>query len=318
MLALCIESSHARGMGHLFRALALADGLREHNVDLIFLLNQHQPALKLIASRGYDSEIVPLERPGEWEKDIVRKRNIRLWVNDRLNTDARHAACVTEAGIPLVTFDDRGSGAPYADINVAALIFDEAGALKGKRVLQGPDYLVINPEIRDFQRVRTNQTSLLVTLGGSDTYGVTLSVIRHLVKIGKAATVVVGPGFARMDELKELLTPEFPLKQGVPSLIKEFSLHDLAVTGGGVTPFEAAASGLPTIVIANERFEVAVGQALENFGVSRYAGHHDDIDWSLFDIILPIETMSRRGIEKIGLHGRQRVITAIMELRCQS
>lgn len=300
-------------MGHLYRALNLADGLRERGLPLLFLLNAHEPSVRLLAERGYAHEIVPLHDSG-WEQEIIERRGIRLWINDRLNTDAAHAGLVRSAGVPLVTFDDRGTGAALSDLNVAALIFDGIGDLKGARVLQGPDYLILNPEIARFQRLRTSMGALLVTLGGSDTYGVTVSVVRHLAAIGKGATVIVGPAFTHREALARVLTPAFELKCGVPSLIAEFAAHDLAITGGGVTPFEAAASGLPCIVIANEHFEVLVGRALAELGGAVFAGHHETVDWTPFSAALPIEAMSRAGLERIGLAGRQRILDAIETL----
>ena len=311
MLALCIESSHARGMGHLFRALNLADGLRERGFQPIFLLNAHAPAQELLAKHGYAHEVVPLDDRSGWEGDVIERRGVRLWINDRLNTDAYHARQVKALGLPLVTFDDRGEGAALSDLNVAALIFDAIGKLQGQRILQGPDYLILDPKIARFQRLRKQVDSLLVTLGGSDTYGVTVGVVQHLAATGRRATVIVGPAFAHLAALEQALTPAFELKCGVPSLIAEFSRHDLAITGGGVTPFEAAASGLPCVVIANEHFEVPVGQALADLGVAAFAGHHERLDWRVLSAALPIESMSRTGLERVGLQGRQRVLDAI-------
>ena len=311
MLALCIESSHARGMGHLFRALNLADGLRERGLQPIFLLNAHTPAQDLLAKRGYAHEVVPLGDHNGWEGDVIERHGVRLWINDRLNTDAYHARQVKALGLPLVTFDDRGEGAALSDLNVAALVFDAIGKLQGQRILQGPDYLILDPEIARFQRLRKRVDSLLVTLGGSDTYGVTVGVVRHLAAAGRSATVIVGPAFAHLAALEQALTPAFELKIGVPSLIAEFSRHDLAITGGGVTPFEAAASGLPCVVVANEHFEVPVGQVLAGLGVAAFAGHHETLDWRVLSAALPIESMSRAGLERVGLQGRQRVLDVI-------
>lgn len=311
MLALCIESSHARGMGHLFRALNLADGLRERGLPFVFLLNDHEPAVAMVAARGYAYRIVSPSATWDWEIETVRHLGIRLWIDDRLDTDIRHARAVKSLGLPLITFDDRGPGAELADVNVAALVFDPPGTLPGARVLQGPEFLVLSSEISRFQRVRQAVHSLVVSLGGSDTYGVTVDVVRRLAMSGRSATVVVGPGFAHWDALETVLTPGFEVKRGVPSLIAEFSRHDLAITGGGVTPFEAAASGLPCIVIANEDFEVPVGMALEGLGAARFAGHHAATDWSVLDAPLDIEAMSRAGLERVGLHGRDRVLDIV-------
>jgi len=301
-------------MGHLYRALNLAQALAARNISLLFVINDHKPAHGLIAEHGHRFELAPLEDTASgWEEGIVARHGIRLWINDRLNTGRRHGECIKAMGLALVTFDDRGEGAAFADLNVAALVFDEAASLPGKRVLQGVDYLILNPEIAQYQRLRSRRDSLLVTLGGSDTYGVTVKVVRMLAGLGLGATVVVGPGFAHHNDLAEVMTPTFILKQGVPSLIAEFFHHDLAITGGGITPFEANASGLPCIVIANEYFEVAVGKVLSRLGGAVFAGHHSELQSEVFSMPLPIEAMSRAGMNHVGLEGMHRVVEAITE-----
>lgn len=315
MFALCIESSHARGMGHFYRALNLADGLAKAGLSYTFYLNDHAPSRQILAERGVPHRVVNLEdMTGNWEGALIRQDGIALWVNDRLNTDARHAEKIKAAGIPLVTFDDRGTGAALADLHVAALAFDAQEWLAGARLLRGPDYLILNPEIVEYTRLRTRLSSILVTLGGSDTHGVTVRAVRLLKEMGLTATIVVGPAFMHMAMLEEVLTGGFTLKRGVPSMIEEFHQHDLAVTGGGITPFEANASGLPCVVIANEPFEIPVGVALQNLGGSLFAGHHESLSLPLFRADLPLEQMSRAGMRNIGLQGTERVIDALLEL----
>ena len=97
-------------------------------------------------------------------------------------------------------------------------------------------------------------------------------------------------------------------------MIEEYSHHDLAITGGGITPFEANASGLPCVVIANELFEIPVGIALQKLGGSLFVGHHESLLLPLFGADLPLEEMSRDGLRNIGLQGTQRVIDELLEL----
>jgi len=314
-IALCIESSHERGMGHLYRALNLADGLRNVGVEVLFLLNSHAPTQQLLKEKGYVFEIVTLsDVNSHWEKDITQYYGINLWINDRLNTDLCHAQNVKALGLPLITFDDQGDGAYLSDVNVAALVFNDSDDLGGKLLLQGLKYLILNPEIAKFQRIRKNTNSLLVTMGGSDTYGVTVDVVKYLISIDKKATVIVGPAFSHMKELEQVITDDFELKHNVDSMIGEFHAHDLVITGGGITPVEAAASGLPSITIASEVFEIAVGHTLQNLKVTSFIGYHRAIDWSSLNsklLELPIEIMSQAGLECVDLKGRDRVINII-------
>ncbi|MEW6165107.1 MAG: glycosyl transferase [Pseudomonadota bacterium] len=315
MFALCIESSHARGMGHFYRALNLAEGLAKAGERSIFYLNDHAPSRQMLAERGLPHRVVDLRSTdGDWAAALIAQDDISVWVNDRLDTDLQHASKVKAAGIPLATFDDRGAGAALADLHVAALSFDAAEPLAGNIILRGADYMILNPQIDRHARVRTHLNSILVTLGGSDTYGVTIKVVNLLKKMGMAASVVVGPAFMHMDGLQTALTSQFILKRGVPSLIEEFAFHDLAITGGGITPFEANASGLPCVVIANESFEVPVGEALRKLGGSIFAGGHESLPFPLFGHELPLEQMSRAGMRNIGLQGTQRVVDALRDL----
>lgn len=315
MFALCIESSHACGMGHFYRALNLAHGLAQAGLPYMFYLNDHVPSLQILVERGLPHRMVDMQDfTGNWEASLIRQDGIALWVNDRLDTDIRHAEKIKATGIPLVTFDDRGAGAALADLHIAALAFDAHERLAGTKLLRGADYLILNPQISEYMRMRKRLSRIIVTLGGSDTYGVTVKVVQMLKDMGLSATIIAGPAFMHMDMLNEVLTDSFTLKRGVPSMIEEFYHHDLAITGGGITPFEANASGLPCVVIANERFEIPTGHVLQNQGGSVFAGYHESLQPPLFRIDLPLEQMSRAGMNNIGMHGIQRVICALLEL----
>jgi spore coat polysaccharide biosynthesis predicted glycosyltransferase SpsG len=314
MFALSIESSHQRGMGHLYRGLILADALHAKGHSIILLMNDHQASHDIARTRGYEPIAVNYaDMQSGWEKSLITQKSIRVWINDRLQTDAAHAQHVKSVGIPLVTFDDLGSGAALADLQIAAL--NSSGATKtGQQILRGIDYLILSPEIARFRRIRTQIRSIVITLGGSDTYGVTLNIVKQLVALDKPATVIVGPLFEHHEELDAALTPRFILKRGVSSMIAEMARHDLAITGGGITPFEANAAGLPCIIIANETFEIANGQLLEALGGAVFAGCRHSINTDIFGYDLPIESMSRAGIEAVGLAGTVRAVAALEAL----
>jgi len=301
-------------MGHLYRALHLSNALAKAGISSMFYVNDHTPSRNILVDRGIPHEIVNLEDfTSNWESDLIQRNGLTLWVNDRLNTDIRHTKKIKSAGIPLVTFDDRGTGASLADLHIAALSFNVHECLAGAKILRGLDYLILNPEISAYTRLRKELNSILVTLGGSDTYGVTVKVVQMLKEMGLFATVVTGPSYMHADQLEDELTSDFILKHHVPSLIEEFFLHDLAITGGGITPFEANASGLPCVVVANELFEIPVGMALQNFGSSVFSGYYAALNSPLFPSDLSIANMSLTGIQRIGLQGTQRVLD---ELSC--
>lgn len=313
MLALCLEASHARGMGHLFRALALAQALEKRGGQVHFYLNGFTPAEALLRDRGRAFTTVGLD-DGEWASAIIRKDSVTTWINDRLDTGAAHAADVHGAGARLVTFDDRGPGAGLSDLNIVAFPAHDGEKLPGRRVFSGPQALVLDPAIAAYRRPRERLDSIVVSMGGSDTYGVTVEVARALKTRSLAATVILGPGFAHDQALAAVKHDGLTIRRNVPSLAEEFSRHDLAITAGGLTPCEANAAGLPAIIIATEPWEARTGEVLEQLGGSYFAGHRGEIDFSFLDRPLPIAAMSQAALGAVPCDGARTVADAILSL----
>lgn len=314
MLALCVESSHERGMGHFFRALNFVSYLDTQQERCVVLVNGHVKSLELLDRKKISYEVVPLhDLAGDWETAVIRKHDVNLWINDRLDTDIRHARSVKQYGVKLVTFDDHGSGAEEADLHFAPMTFDDA-PLQGRKILRGPSYLVLNREIDQYKKPRTRLVKIVVSMGGSDTYGITVKVVELLKQHGISATVIVGPGFEHERELQGVVTPAFQIKRAVPSLIEELSHYDVAITGGGVTAFEACASGLPCIIVAAELFEVLTAKYLEGKGGAVFAGFHTDIDRNVFDRKLDIEKMSHAGMTHIATNGAENIYRQLKAL----
>lgn len=322
MFLFCIESSHQRGLGHLYRSLTLADELKRRGEIVCFAVNDHHLAShNIIGARGFDHCTYELSaEPGSWEADLLGNIGlVRVWVDDRLDTQAAHAKAVVGAGLKLATFDDKGAGAALADLNIAALIFEDLDKLSGRDVRSGVEFMILNPEIDLYRRERHGLGSILVTMGGADTYGVTTKLAQWLRDRAMQATIVTGPAFQHGEELATILAGQSSSNLthvgSVLSLAKEMARHDLAITGGGMTPFEACAGGLPCIVIANEEFEIPVGNALERLGGARFAGHHSTFDLGPIFKDLQINQMSRAALKNVDVNGVRRVADLIGGLK---
>jgi spore coat polysaccharide biosynthesis predicted glycosyltransferase SpsG len=301
-------------MGHLFRALVLADIARGRGRRAIFVINEDAPATQLIASRGFASISVDLrDALSGWAARAVRERQIRIWIDDRLDTDLAHAKGVCDGGARLVTFDNRGPGAALADLNVVALPHGNE-RIAGRRVLTGLRFMVIDPAIESYRRERAVLKSRVVTMGGSDTYGLTVAVVRALKEAALPATVVLGPGFRHDHELAAELDARFIVKRGLDSLPQELAAHDVAITAGGITLFEAAAAGLPCVVIATEPWEREAARMMERLGACVVAGYRDDFDTSLLRAALPVPRMSRAALAALDAGGASRVADEVLAL----
>jgi len=313
MFAICIEASHSKGMGHLFRMLNFTSYLKKQNEKFIFIINDNSKIEGILKSNNILFEVVNLEDlDSDWENKIIQKYGILYWINDRLDTKEKHVKNIKNNNVKLITLDDLGTGAKYSDINICGLFFKKDN-LEGCKILKGVEYLILNDEIDKYKKRRDNIDNILVTLGGSDTYGVTIKVLKLLKKYKIKATIHVGISFDHFKELEKELTTDYKVITYVPSFIEEFSKYDLAITGGGVTPFEANASGLPCLIVANELFEVQNGEFLDDIGTSKFLGYYKNIDESLFSSIdsLDINTMSKNGMKTLNTQAVEKIYKEI-------
>ncbi|MDJ0875045.1 MAG: hypothetical protein QNJ02_07225 [Desulfobacterales bacterium] len=317
MIAICVESSHAMGMGHLFRGIHLARCLSLHGRDNLILVNAHAPSIRQLKQYGLPFQVVPLEEDfNNWETRVIEENAIDIWMNDRLDTTKNHAARVKANKVALVTFDDAGTGAALSDLHFAPLAGCRSIRLEGSHLLTGLDYLILDPGLGAHRRQRTQANRLLVSLGGSDTHGVVVRLVGILKQLGIKATIHIGPAFKHGEELAQIIDSQFKMMASAPSMGAVYTDHDLAVTGGGVTPFEAAATGLPSVVIANEDFEIPTGQFLQTRGLALFAGHHESLGTEKIAAALRIAhenqtAMSATCLQAVPTDGAENVYDAI-------
>ena len=317
MIALGIESSNSRGMGHLFRALLYVAYLREKREDFLFLINDDDTAKHVLQERGVPYLLVDYsDTHSGWEKDLIRQNGITCWFNDKFDTSAEMGSHIKEAGISLALIDDVGAGEKYADAVFLGMLCTGNRSYTCSRVYRGTEYVVLNPEIMKYRRKRVDAKKIVVCLGGSDTYGATVGVAEELKKSGIKADIVIGPDFRFKEELEKVNNGSYKVFQNVPSLIELFSRYDLAITGGGVTCCEAMASGLPCAVIANEDHEAENGRYFEEKGCCIYLGTHKD--WRKGGIErlkdLDVAAMSCRGMESFRFDAIEHIFTEVLTL----
>ena len=86
MYGICVEASHQRGMGHLFRAINLCEGLSERGMPFHVFINENIVAQKVLEQLSLPYEVVSLDPlENNWQQALINKYKVKLWVDDRLN-----------------------------------------------------------------------------------------------------------------------------------------------------------------------------------------------------------------------------------------
>jgi spore coat polysaccharide biosynthesis predicted glycosyltransferase SpsG len=315
-IVFCIEASFERGLGHLFRSLRLAQGLRElhSEAQFLFVVNSGSGVESVLEESNFNFTKLDVKMEG-WEKSFIEKFQPTIWINDRLDTTENHAKLVKSLGLKLVTFDDRGGGAAFSDIQFAPLVFGEA--LKGRKVFSGPDYLVIDPHLKTCQRTRTELKSVLIAMGGTDNHGLTQMILQNLQIQTFQIQVLLGPLNRQYGSILKSF-PGVHCVQNAKEIGPLFHEADIMFSAGGMMPFEALYTGLPIVACASEEFERPVCKFIENSGAGFEAGFRSEVLRTDFTKLLNhatrnISLMSRKAQRVVDGRAVERIHRELLQ-----
>lgn len=180
-------------------------------------LQHHRVIFDLRACDSEAQEII-IDRGWEWTQNAATERHVT--VVDQLDTTVEQIRAIRS---PVVTFEDLGEGSRLADATVNAMY-----ETPGIRAHIGVEWAVLRPEFLHGPpfHIERDADRILVMCGGTDPSG----LAPRLKRIFPDATIIE-PG------------ADVP----VATMMRT---HDVLITTAGRTVFEAAAVGIPTVVLA--------------------------------------------------------------------
>lgn len=248
------------GFGHLRRCLTLAGELRRAGgpaAAISFSIDGDPAAVQVAAAGDFEARLVSGSDPDATTVWLEAGHVGTLVVDSYAVAPASFSAWRRRVGA-LVVIDDLAdreldvdvvvNGSPYA----AQLGYRTAA---GARLLLGPRYALLRSHFRDLpaRRAAPRVARVLVTLGGADPQSSTLAVVEAVQRAlpEAALDVVVGPLFGPVPDLdrRAASDPRIRLHRGLDDLSALMSAAELAVSGGGQTLYELAASGTPTVAL---------------------------------------------------------------------
>ena len=263
--------SKGNGTGHLKRCIELAEKLNARILT-------HQ------SSRG-DPEI---EVPAERNLPIRDLASLGYWdfiLLDRRATSLAEAKNLSHHGC-LIGLDEGGSARSYIPYLIDSLPVDKNQTQPNLSCLS---FLDLPPEgLRRDNGLVYPFRNILITFGGEDPAGLTLSLLQAAARSGIFSdssccteielTVVIGPAFNQ--ETRKVLENPGSITQRLPEIhtlvspksLKETLHHyDLVITSFGMTCFESLAAGVPVILFNPSRYHRDLGRhvGLPDIGVGK-------------------------------------------------
>ena len=300
-------------------SLAIANAFRTRGAKILFVVNNNRETLQAIKENMYS---VATAKNGDEECLALKSFRPDVIVVNQLNNPLAYLKKLKKHASLLVTIDDAGKGARVADIRFNPLYY--AG-----EAFCGPEFATLRKEFKKTRkkcRVKKKATNILVTLGGSDTYGFTPKVVSALNKFPKdvSITVLLGPAFRHEKELEKVLGNagwSFVIARDVSAkeMVSIIAKADVAVCSAGNTLYEVAHLGTPAVIVCGEPFEEETARwvAERGFGVNLGFGKNLEtrhIFKAVADLMRDYKLrlrMSKKGKKLVNGKGAGRIVEII-------
>lgn len=253
------------GMGHVFRALAVAQELAHH--DLAIATDKEGPlAIKTLSQYPFALHEVD---GNQGFVDLVQQRKPDLVVLDQLDTEKSYIRSLKEAAGNVITFEDQGEGAMESDLLISDLYTNLN--VPPERQLTGISNSIIAPNFETVMKpadFRKNVEKVLLLFGGTDPSHLTEKALRALADANykEHCSVVLGPGFNRDLSLEDygLSGKLYSNVKFMPGIMKS---TDLALSSAGRTITELSSFGIPVLCLCQNNKELTHTHASARFGI---------------------------------------------------
>lgn len=263
-------------MGHLSRCVTIAKALEGMGTSVHFLVNNDPAVVKMLKDEGIFHLTYPIEglNPMCLTGKVVvidTKKDVREQVKS-LKEDGRKVVLIDNYSAKGLADD---IAVPYA-------------SLKGREVdygfSAGREFIIIGRNFLN-AKIGLNKTyslplKVLVTMGGADPNNITEKIIRSLLPLKNIeVTAVIGPAAKVSEEFEQMVKDERNIKvlRDVKDLSPLMLQAHVAFTAVGITIYELAYLGVPSILIANYREDRFDLEEMESLKASLSLGFHAEV-----------------------------------------
>jgi UDP-2,4-diacetamido-2,4,6-trideoxy-beta-L-altropyranose hydrolase len=306
-----------RGLGHVRRCLSLADALRHRGVSSIFRVHGGGALVDFVEAHGFEAA----PAMGVDIKDAHRTRDLAdaltagMILADSYDFEAGYLAQLRPAAGSVAAIDDLNSGPFAVDLVINGALGAERWTYRGgtgTRFLLGAGYALLRPEFAEVPPDHRRQTGrVFVTTGGSDPHELTHRLTRWALAAGAhQVDAVIGPlvPTAEIDRTRAAGGDTVTVHRDPADIRGLMLAADVAISGGGQTLYELAATATPVVAVRTADNQRANIEALSAAGAILPAGAVDEphVDVRVQALLQELlDDADRRS--GLGLAGRQAV-----------
>jgi len=300
------------GYGHVKRMVSLARALRDReSIGVVFAVNGTVDALVPVRRAGFEAQLLTSEAH---LKELIARLKPQMLLLDCREGPSRAELDALGQGVPVTAVIDDGSErrlaadfAFYPPVpQVKAL--DWTGARTVPRIGWEWSLTGLNPHLTP-ARALASRPTLLVAMGGSDPFGLTLRAAKALTGIDPSWRVrfVIGGGMPEGGKVAAsivAMSNRYETVEHADDLAIEYAHADLGLCAFGVTAYEMAAFGVPAIYLGLSEDHAQSARAFDEAGMGQLLGVISEVgDEAIADAVTALaqDSHRRRQMRKIGL-----------------
>lgn len=317
-VAIYVNGNNKRGIGHIYRALEIADEFYL-KPDIYYDINQTDP--KVFGTTTHT--LIPVNGIADlFER--CKKENYTIFINDILTTSIDYMIGLRSVlpNAKIINFEDDGEGVLKADLVFNALYHEnDLPQIKAgeKYYISGKTFMFYEPI-----KIKKNVERIFISFGGADPQNYSDRLLAMITKEDyKEYQFVVVLGRAK-NNIEELMSynkyDNIEVLYDVSNMPEIMSSCDIGITSRGRTGYELAMLGIPSISMAQNHREEKHGFVCNENGFT-YIGLNpaDEIIESNLKMYINMSKESRKQFQqKLMSHdlrsGRKRVMSLINSL----
>lgn len=261
------DASTTMGMGHTYRAIALAQELAEHDIHLLTRADEsYQLGADFLRGGAYQLETIISE---DDFFDKLKELTPDILILDILDTDRAYVEKARKYSKSIVSLENLGTGAQVSDVVINDLYTD---VYPQKDHWYGVEYAILDPKFETIklkQNLAEDVQNILVAFGGTDPRNLTSKTLSALsiIEFKGDVVVVLGPGYLHGNVALEKSSLKGRVLKSVDNMAGLMREADIALTSAGRTVTELMTMGIPTIVLCQNSKELRHTHASSPYGV---------------------------------------------------
>lgn len=289
-IAFRADGTKSKGMGHLMRCSAIADGFLEKGDQVVFFSEYKTEGIHWLREKGYPvrelAKSDSLEAEAEQLISLLQGMNADVLFLDSYWLSDSYIRQMKQANVFVVALDDEQlyhydcDAVINGNLNAEDYSYEDCAI---RFLLRGGRYNILRKEFSEIAPapLRIPPQRILVTMGGTDCNNYTPIVLEGLMTFENLEiSVVYGPLMANRREIEAAANrckSKVSIYTSPPSMAELMYKSDLAISAGGGTVRELFAMGLVSLFILQAENQIPLRSCLDRKGLPLCLGYYTEV-----------------------------------------